>query len=138
MAKAAAKLTYAFANATVPKINVVVKNAFGSAYVMMNSKSIGADIVYAWPGTKIGMMNSESAAKIMYADEISKADSANELIAKKAAEYDELQLSVNSAASRGYVDSIINPEDTRKYLIGAIEMLFTKREDRPGKKHGTV
>ncbi len=138
MAKAAAKLTYAFANATVPKINVVVKNAFGSAYVMMNSKSIGADIVYAWPETKIGMMNSESAAKIMYADEISKADSANELIAKKAAEYDELQLSVNSAASRGYVDSIINPEDTRKYLIGAIEMLFTKREDRPGKKHGTV
>ena len=92
----------------------------------------------SWPETKIGMMNSESAAKIMYADEISKADSANELIAKKAAEYDELQLSVNSAASRGYVDSIINPEDTRKYLIGAIEMLFTKREDRPGKKHGTV
>ncbi len=138
MAKAAAKLTYAFANATVPKINVVVRNAFGSAYVMMNSKSIGADMVYAWPDSKIGMMNAESAAKIIYADEISKAESANAAISEKTAEYAALQLSANSAASRGYVDDIIEPADTRKYLIGALEMLFTKREDRPDKKHGTV
>lgn len=138
LAKATAKLTYAFANATVPKINVIVKNAFGSAYIMMNSKSIGADMVFAWPNTKIGMMNAESAVKIMYAEEISKADSAKTVIAEKTAEYESLQLSANSAAAHGYVDDIINPEDTRKYLIGALEMLFTKREDRPDKKHGTV
>ena len=138
MAKAAARLTYAFANATVPKVNVIMKNAFGSAYVMMNSKGIGADVVYAWKDAKIGMMNAESAAKIIYADEISKADSANAMVAEKAAEYEALQLSTESAAGRGYVDSIVEPADTRKYLIGALEMLYTKREDRPYKKHGTV
>ncbi len=138
IAKAAAKLTYAFANATVPKVNVVAGNAFGSAYVTMNSKGLGADIVYAWPDTKIGMMNAESAAKIIYADEIAKSSKAVQTISEKAAQYDELQLSVNSAASRGYVDTIIQPEDTRKYLIGALEMLFTKREEKPFKKHGTI
>ena len=138
IAKASAKLTYAFANATVPKVNVIVGSAFGSAYVLMNSKGIGADMVYAWKDAKIGMMNAESAAKIIYADEISKAANKNAVIGEKAAEYEKLQLSVDSAAARGYVDAVINPEDTRKYLIGALEMLFTKREDRPDKKHGTV
>ena len=138
IAKAAAKLTYAFANATVPKVNVVAGNAFGSAYVTMNSKGLGADVVYAWPDSKIGMMNSESAVKIIYADEIAKSKKAVDTISEKAAAYDELQLSVNSAAGRGYVDTVINPEDTRKYLIGALEMLFTKREEKPFKKHGTV
>lgn len=138
MAKAAAKLTYAFANATVPKVNVVMKNAFGSAYSMMNSKGIGADVVYAWPEAKIGMMNAESAVKIIYADEIAKSGSANSMITEKAAQYDELQLSAKSAAQRGYVDSILDPADTRKYLIGALEMLYTKRENRPYKKHGTI
>lgn len=138
IAAASAKLTYAFANATVPKVNVIVGNAFGSAYVIMNSKGIGADMVYAWKNAKIGMMNAESAAKIIYADEISKAEGANAVIGELAAAYEKLQLSVDSAAARGYVDTVINPEDTRKYLIGAFEMLFTKREDRPEKKHGTV
>ena len=132
LAKAAAKLTYAFVNATVPKVNVVIGKAFGSAYVAMNSKSLGADMVYAWPDAEIGMMDSALAAKIMYAD----ADAAT--IKEKAAEYKELQSSPLSAARRGYVDTIIEPADTRKYVIGAFEMLFTKREDRPMKKHGTV
>jgi acetyl-CoA carboxylase carboxyltransferase component len=132
IAKAAAKLTYAFAQANVPKINVVVGKAFGSAYVTMNSKSIGADIVFAWPSAQIGMMDAKLAAKIMYANE-----DAN-IINEKAAEYSELQSNVIAAAKRGYVDSIIEAQDTRKYVIGAFEMLFTKREDRPGKKHGTV
>ncbi len=138
VAKAAAKLTYAFANATVAKINVIIGNALGSAYVVMNSKGIGADIVYAWPEAKIGMMNAESAAKIIYADEIAKSKNANEIIAEKAAQYDKLQLSTQSAAERGYVDSIIEPEDTRIYLIGALEMLISKRDERISKKHGTV
>ena len=132
MASAVAKLTYVCANATVPKVNVIVGKAFGSAYVSMNSKSIGADLVYAWPTAEIGMMDAKLAAQIMYAD----ADA--ETLNEKAAEYKELQSSPNSAAARGYVDAIIEPADTRKYVIGAFEMLFTKREDRPAKKHGTV
>ena len=132
MARAAAKLTHAFANATVPKVNVVVGKAFGSAYVTMNSKSLGADIVYAWPDAEIGMMDAKLAAKIMYTD----ADAST--LEEKAAEYKALQSSPVSAARRGYVDSVIDPENTRKYLIGAFEMLFTKREGRPDKKHGTI
>ena len=132
MAKNAAALTAAFANATVPKVNVVVGKAYGSAYVVMNSKSIGADMVFAWPNAEIGMMDAKSAAKIMY--EGSDAATINE----KAAEYATLQNNVTSAARRGYVDTIIEPEDTRKYVIGAFEMLYTKREDRPDRKHGTV
>ncbi len=132
IAKALARLTYAFANATVPKVNVIAGTAYGSAYVSMNSKGIGADMVYAWTGSKVGMMDAKLAAKIMYAD----ADAAVQK--EKAAEYADLQNSVDAAARRGYVDSVIEPQDTRKYVIGAFEMLFTKREDRPDKKHGTV
>ena len=138
LAKAMAKMTYAFANATVPKVNVLVGEAYGSAYVSMNSKGIGADIVFAWPDASVGMMDSVSAAKIMYADEIQKAEDKKALISQKAEEYETLQESCASAARRGYVDNLIAPEDTRKYVIGAFEMLFTKREDRPAKKHGTV
>ncbi len=132
LAKAAAKLTYAFANATVPKVNVVIGKAFGSAYAVMNSKATGADMVYAWPTAEIGMMDAALAAKIMYAG--SDAD----VLREKTAEYRELQSNPLSAARRGYVDTIIEPADTRKYVIGAFEMLFTKREDRPVKKHGAV
>ena len=138
LAKAAAKLTYAFADASVPKVNVIIGEALGSAYTVMNSKALGADVVYAWPSAKIGMMDSSNAVKIMYADEIETAEDSKELIALKTKAYDELQSNVTTAARRGYVDSIIAAADTRKYVIGAFEMLFTKREDRPAKKHGTV
>lgn len=132
IAKAAAKLTYAFANATVPKVNVVIGKALGTAYVVMNSKAIGADITMAWPDAQIGAMDGKLAAKIMYDGQ--GADVINE----KAAEYEALTLNVTSAAKRGYVDQIVNAADTRKYVIGAFEMLFTKSEDRPAKKHETV
>lgn len=138
IASAVAKLTYAFANATVPKVNVIIGNAFGSASISMNSKSIGADIVYAWNEAKIGMMDPVLATKIMYADEITASSNANGLIASKAKEYEELQSSAIAAAKRGYVDDIIEPADTRKRVIAAFEMLFTKREERPAKKHGTI
>ncbi len=131
VAKSTAKLVYAFTNATVPKVNVIVGEAFGSSYIAMNSKTIGADVVYAWPTAKIGMMDATAAAKIMY-------DGQDVDLAEKAAEYEKLQNSVEATASRGYVDSIIAPIDTRKYVIGAMEMLCTKYEERPGKKHGTV
>ncbi len=132
IAKAAAKLTYAFANATVPKVNVVIGQAFGSAYVTMNSKAIGADITMAWPDAKIGTMDAKLAAKIICDGQGAEAISAC------AAEYEALQLSATSAAQRGYVDQIVEPADTRKYVIGAFEMLLSKKEDRPSKKHGTV
>lgn len=132
IAAAVAEMTYAFANATVPKVNVIIGMAFGSAYTAMNSKAIGADMTFAWPTAQIGMMDAKLAAKIMYAD----ADAAT--INEKAGEYAKLQSSALAAAKRGYVDTIIEAEDTRKYVIGAFEMLFTKREGRPSKKHGTV
>lgn len=132
LAKAVARLTYAFANATVPKVNVIAGEAFGSAYVTMNSKGIGADLVFAWKNAKIGMMDAGMAAKVMYAD--ADAETQNE----KAKEYAALQDSVEAAARRGYVDAVIDAADTRKQVIGAFEMLFTKRESRPDKKHGTV
>lgn len=132
IAREAAKLTYAFANATVPKVNVVISKAYGSAYVTMNSKAIGADMVFAWDSAEIGTMDAKLAAKIICNGQ--GADKIDEC----AKEYAALQNNVVSAAKRGYVDSIIAAEDTRKYVIGAFEMLFTKREDRPAKKHGTV
>ena len=132
IAKAAAKLTYAFANATVPKVNVIIGKALGTAATVMNSKALGADITYAWPNAEIGAMDGKLAAKIMYDGQ--GADVINE----KAAAYEALQLSAVSAARRGYVDRIVEAADTRKYVIGAFEMLFTKSEDRPVKKHGTV
>ncbi|MBR1910640.1 MAG: carboxyl transferase [Lachnospiraceae bacterium] len=132
IARAASKLAFAFANATVAKVNVVTGKAFGSAGIVMNSKAMGADITIAWDSAKIGMMDANLAAKVIFDG---KGEAA---IADGAKEYDKLQNSIDSAARRGYVDQVIAPADTRKYVIGAFEMLYTKREDRPAKKHGTV
>lgn len=131
IASAAAKLTAAFAEADVPKVNLIVGNAYGSAYITMNSKHIGADMVFALPDAKIGMMDAEVAAKIMYADE-QDAD-----LTAKAAEFAE-QSGTEAAAARGYVDSIIAPESARKQLLYAFEMLYSKSEYPIGKKHGTI
>ncbi len=132
IAKAVAKMTAAFAEATVPKVNVIIGKAFGSAYVAMNSKAIGADVTFAWPAAEIGSMDAKHAAQIMYDGQ------GADVISEKAAEYAALQASVEGAARRGYVDSIIEAADTRKYVIGAFEMLYTKKEDCPDKKHGTI
>ncbi len=132
MAKAAGRLTYAFANATVPKVNVIIGKAYGSAYVAMNSKAVGADITIAWPDAQIGMMDARLAAKIICDGQGADA------IDACAKEYEDLQNNVTSAARRGYVDQIVEPADTRKYVIGAFEMLSSKTEGRPEKKHGTV
>lgn len=132
IAKAAARLTYAFANATVPKVNVITRMAYGSAFVAMNSKALGADITMAWPDAEIGTMDAGLAAKIICDGKGAEA------IDACAKEYAALQTSAAGAARRGYVDQIVAPEDTRKYVIGAFEMLYTKSEGRPAKKHGTV
>ncbi len=131
IASASAQLTYEFANASVPKVNFIIGEAYGSAYITMNSKHIGADLVFALPSAKIGMMEAGLAAQIMYEGE------SEEIRKDKAKEYQLLQSSAQAAASRGYVDSIIEAESMRKHAIYSFEMLFTKHEYRPEKKHGS-
>ena len=130
IAKAMAKLTYAFANASVPKVNVIYGDVYGSAVSVMNSKALGCDMTFAWDNAKVGMMDAKLAAQII-------ADGKSEDEVKKTEdEYKALQNSIDSYARRGYADTVISADDTRKYVIGALDMLFTKREDRPLKKHG--
>ena len=118
ISKAVAEMTAAFADCDVPRVNVIVGKALGSAYVSMNSKSIGCDLTFAWPNAEIGTMDANLAAKIMYEGQ------GADVIADKAKEYAALQNNVESAAKRGYVDAVIEPQDTRKHLIYAFEMLY--------------
>lgn len=120
--QAVADLTCAFASAEVPKVNVITGEAFGSAYVAMNSKHIGADLVLALEGAKVGVMDAKSAVQVMYQDEISKAKDTKASLEQKTKEYDELQCNVNIAAKRGYVDNIIDGSEIRKQLIYAMQM----------------
>ena len=138
IAAAAARLTQAFAEATAPRVNLIVGQAYSSAFLAMNSKALGADLVYAWPGASVGVMEPEAAARVMYADEIEGAEDKAKTLAEAAKKYAELQASAQAAAARGYVDQIIPEEATRKYLVGAFEMLFTKRDSRPPKKHSAL
>lgn len=138
ISKAIASMTYAFASATVAKINVIVSRGIGSAYVSFNSKHIGADFVYAWPSAIISVMEATSAVKIMYSEEIGASSVADEFIKEKAHEFEKCQSSPYQAASRGYIDDVITPEATRKRIIAALEMLYTKRAFGPDKKHGTI
>ena len=133
LAGAVSKMTFAFASSTVPKVNVIVRKAYGSAYVSMNSKHIGADVVFAWPTADISVMNSVSAARIMFAKDVE----AGADLSEKAADFEVLS-SPYAAASRGYVDDIIEPALTRKHLLVAMGMLISKRQDSPAKKHGTI
>ena len=120
--QAVADLTCAFASAEVPKVNVITGEAFGSAYVAMNSKHIGADLVLALEGAKVGVMDAKSAVQVMYQDEISKSKDTKASLEEKTKEYDELQCNVNIAAKRGYVDNIIEGSEVRKQLIYAMQM----------------
>lgn len=131
LATASAKLAAAFANATVPKVNLVMGKAIGSAYTIMNSKALGCDMVFALEGAQIGPMKADLAAQIVSAgqDAAAKA-SAKEII--------ESQLSAEAAAKRGYVDSIISADAARKNIVYAFEMLYLKDEGRPDRKHGTI
>ena len=131
MPDAASRLAFAYVTATVPKVTVVTGKAYGTPYLITGSKAMGADMVYAWDSASVGVMDSKMAAKILS----DKTDAAS--LKETAARFDELQQSAASAAARGYVDTVIKAEDTRKYLIGALEMLFTKRVDTPDRKHAS-
>lgn len=133
-----AKLLYAFSEATVPKINVIVRKAYGGAYIAMNSKHLGADMVFAWPTAEIAVMGPEGAANIIFKKEISAADDPVAARNQKIEEYREKFSNPYIAAARGYVDDVIEPATTRIRLISALEILSSKRENRPSKKHGNI
>ncbi|MCD7033245.1 acyl-CoA carboxylase subunit beta [Metabacillus sp. GX 13764] len=133
-----AKILYAYSEATVPKITVILRKAYGGAYVALNSKSIGADLVYAWPNAEIAVMGPQGAANIIFAKEIQASDDPEATRAKKIEEYREKFANPYVAASQGMVDDVIDPRETRVKLVQALEMLSTKKEERPYKKHGNI
>jgi propionyl-CoA carboxylase beta chain len=133
-----AKLLYAFAEATVPRITVITRKAYGGAYDVMNSKHIGADMNYAWPSAEIAVMGAKGAAEIIFKKEIKEATNAESKWKEKEQEYAELFAHPYNAAARGYVDEVITPSDTRTKLIKAFKMLENKVDKLPKKKHGNI
>jgi propionyl-CoA carboxylase beta chain len=133
-----AKLLFAFAEATVPKITVITRKAYGGAYCVMASKHIRTDVNYAWPTAEIAVMGPEGAVNIVYKRDLDKSKNPAEDRAAKIEEFRDRFANPYVAAERGFVDAVIRPRDTRKKLIQALEMLETKRDKNPSKKHGNI
>ena len=133
-----AKLLYAFCEATVPRITVITRKAYGGAYDVMNSKHIGADMNYAWPSSEIAVMGAKGAAEIIFRKEIAEAEDQAAKHKEKEDEYAELFAHPYNAAARGYVDEVIKPDQTRAKLIRAFKMLENKVDNLPKKKHGNI
>ncbi|MFM8432932.1 MAG: acyl-CoA carboxylase subunit beta, partial [Bacteroidota bacterium] len=133
-----AKLLYAFSEATVPRITVITRKAYGGAYDVMNSKHIGADMNYAWPSAEIAVMGAKGAAEIIFRKEIADAKDPVAKLKEKEDEYNRLFANPYKAAEHGYVDEVIKPSDTRKKLIASFEMLKNKVDKLPRKKHGNI
>lgn len=133
-----AKILYAYSEATVPKITVILRKAYGGAYVALNSKSIGADLVFSWPNAEIAVMGPEGAANIIFAREIASSDHPAAARSLKIEEYRQKFAHPYVAAAHGMVDDVIDPRETRIKLIQALEMMRTKKEKRPKKKHGNM
>jgi acetyl-CoA carboxylase carboxyltransferase component len=136
--KHGAKLLYAFSEATVPKITVITRKAYGGAYDVMSSKHIRGDINYAWPTAEIAVMGPKGAAEIIFKKEIAAAEDPKAYLKQKEEEYRQLFASPFKAAERGYIDDVIIPENTRPRLIKALRMLDTKKDTNPPKKHGNI
>ncbi len=133
-----AKLLYAFSEATVPRVTVITRKAYGGAYDVMNSKHIGADLNFAWPTAEIAVMGAKGAAEIIFKKEIAEADSPEEKLQEKVDDYTTKFANPYRAARRGFIDEVIVPENTRKKLISAFEMLENKVDQLPKKKHGNI
>ena len=133
-----AKLLYAYSEATVPKMTVIIRKAYGGAYIAMCSRHLGADQVFAWPSAEIAVMGPDGAANIIFKKEIEEASDPVATRKEKIEEYKVNFANPYKAALRGYVDDVIDPADTRKRLISALTMLLGKRETRPAKKHGNI
>jgi propionyl-CoA carboxylase beta chain len=133
-----AKLLYAFSEATVPRITVITRKAYGGAYDVMNSKHIGADFNFAWPSAEIAVMGAQGAAEIIFRKEIASASNPAEKLNEKVAEYTHKFANPYRAANRGFIDEVILPQDTRRKLIRAFEALQNKAVPKPRKKHGNI
>lgn len=133
-----AKILFAYSEATVPKLTIILRKAYGGAYVALNSKSIGADLVYAWPNAEIAVMGPQGAANIIFAKEIINSENPELTRQQKIEEYRAKFANPYVAAARGMVDDVIDPRETRIKIIQALEMLRNKKESRPYKKHGNI
>jgi len=133
-----AKLLYAYCEATVPRIQIITRKAYGGAYVVMNSKSIGADLAFAWPSAELAVMGPQPAVEILYRRELAEADDPVARRTELVDEYVERYANPYVAAERGYVDDVIDPSETRVKLVAGLEMLRSKREELPKRKHGNV
>jgi acetyl-CoA carboxylase carboxyltransferase component len=136
--RSGAKLLYAFSEATVPKITLITRKAYGGAYDVMSSKHIRGDVNLAWPSAEIAVMGPEGAVNIIFRKELAKAKDPDKKRAELVAEYREKFANPYIAASRGYIDDVVEPSSTRARLINALEMLANKRDKNPGKKHGNI
>jgi acetyl-CoA carboxylase carboxyltransferase component len=133
-----AKLLYAYCESTVPRIQIITRKAYGGAYVVMNSKSIGADLAFAWPSAELAVMGPQGAVDIVYRRELATSADAAGRRAQLVDEYTERFANPYLAAERGYVDDVIDPADTRKVLSRSLDLLRSKREELPKRKHGNV
>ena len=133
-----AKLIYAYAEATVPKVSVLTRKAYGGAYIVMSSKHLRGDVNYGWPTAEVAVMGAEGAVNILYRRELDSSDRPEELRSRLVQEYRKRLMSPYIAASRGYLDDVIDPPETRPKIIRALEMLANKRESLPAKKHGSI
>ncbi len=135
-----AKLLYAYSEATVPKINVIIRKAYGGAYIAMSSKHLGADFVYAWPTAEIAVMGAEGAIDVLYHQQLTKTENKEQVRKQKINEYEEKFLNPTIAAQHGYIDAIIEPEQTRKIIFDSLKMLGNKKEAsmQMNKKHGNI
>ena len=133
-----AKLLYAFAEATVPKVTVIVRKAYGGAYCVMNSRHMRADIVYCWPMAEIAVMGPSGAVEVVFKNEVKNAENPEQVMLEKEQEYRDKFANPYAAAEKGYIDDIIEPRKTRFRLIRAFEMLATKKEAIPARKHGNI
>src|SRR5262249_48887434 len=133
-----AKLLYAYCEATVPRIQVITRKAYGGAYVVMNSKGIGADLAFAWPSAEIAVMGPQGAVDIVYRRELATSTDPAGRRAPLVEEYTEMFANPYLAAERGYMDDVIDPADTRRILSRSLEFLRSKREELPKRKHGNV
>ncbi|MDH6119705.1 acyl-CoA carboxylase subunit beta [Kitasatospora sp. GAS204B] len=131
-----AKLLYAYCNATVPRISLILRKAYGGAYIVMDSRSIGADLSYAWPTNEIAVMGAEGAANVIFRRDIAEAEDPEAMRAQKIEEYKSELMHPYYAAERGLVDDVIDPAETRQVLASALSMLRTKQADLAGRKHG--
>jgi propionyl-CoA carboxylase beta chain len=133
-----AKLIYAYAEATVPKVAVITRKAYGGAYIVMSSKHLRSDVNLAWPSAEIAVMGPDGAVNIIYREEIAGADDPDDRRAELIADYQIRFTNPYVAANRGYLDDVIDPAQTRPVVIRALNMLQSKRDTMPAKKHGNI